>query len=35
MGENGRRAVLERYHWEHEEKKLLDLYAKLLPNGAP
>jgi len=35
MSENGRRAVLERYNWEHEEKKLLDLYARLLPNGAP
>lgn len=35
MGENGRRAVLERYNWEHEEKKLLDLYARLLPDKAP
>ena len=29
MGENGRRAVEERYNWENEEKKLLELYAKL------
>jgi glycosyltransferase involved in cell wall biosynthesis len=26
MGENGRRAVKERYNWAHEEKKLLELY---------
>ena len=26
MGENGRRAVQERYNWAHEEKKLLELY---------
>ncbi|MBN1995840.1 MAG: glycosyltransferase family 4 protein [Anaerolineae bacterium] len=30
MGENGRQAVLERYNWESEAKKLLDLYAFLL-----
>jgi glycosyltransferase involved in cell wall biosynthesis len=30
MGENGRRAVVERYNWEKEGKKLLDLYAQLL-----
>lgn len=29
MGENGRRAVRERYNWQIEERKLLDLYAKL------
>jgi len=29
MGENGRRAVEEKYNWENEEKKLLELYAKL------
>ena len=27
MGENGRKAVLEKYNWPVEEKKLLDLYA--------
>jgi glycosyltransferase involved in cell wall biosynthesis len=34
MGENGRRAVVERYNWPVEEHKLLDFYAHL-PNGAP
>ena len=30
MGENGRRAVVERYNWAQEEKKLLQLYQDLL-----
>lgn len=30
MGENGRRMVVEKYNWESESKKLLDLYFKLL-----
>lgn len=30
MGENGRRAVIERYNWAIEERKLLALYAKVL-----
>ena len=30
MGENGRKAVLEKYNWEHEEKKLLRIYDELL-----
>jgi len=30
MGENGRRAVLEKYNWENESKKLLEIYKKLL-----
>jgi hypothetical protein len=30
MGENGRRAVLERYNWSIEEGKLLELYKQLL-----
>jgi glycosyltransferase involved in cell wall biosynthesis len=30
MGENGRRAVEGRYNWSIEERKLLDLYEKLL-----
>lgn len=30
MGENGRRAVLEKYNWENEAKKLLALYERLL-----
>ena len=29
MGENGRRAVEEKYNWETEGEKLLDLYKKL------
>jgi glycosyltransferase involved in cell wall biosynthesis len=30
MGENGRRAVLEKYNWEKERAKLLVLYEELL-----
>jgi len=30
MGENGRRAVIERYNWEKESEKLLKLYKELL-----
>jgi len=30
MGENGRRAVVERYNWRMEEKKLIGLYERLL-----
>ena len=30
MGRNGQRAVLEKYNWENESKKLLALYSKLL-----
>jgi len=30
MGENGRRAVLEKYNWESEGKKLLALYEEVL-----
>jgi len=30
MGENGRRAVEEKYNWEMESKKLLGVYSKLL-----
>ncbi len=29
MGENGREAVLEKYNWEIEEKKLFEIYHKL------
>lgn len=29
MGENGRKAVLEKYNWEKESEKLLNLYATL------
>ncbi len=30
MGENGRKAVIEKFNWSEEEKKLLDLYKTLL-----
>jgi len=30
MGENGRRAVVEKYSWESEGEKLLELYEELL-----
>jgi glycosyltransferase involved in cell wall biosynthesis len=30
MGENGRRAVDEKYNWQIEERKLLEFYARLL-----
>lgn len=29
MGENGKRAVLEKYNWENESKKLLKIYQNL------
>ncbi|GAB3465651.1 glycosyltransferase family 4 protein [Massilia terrae] len=29
MGENGRRAVVEKYNWQAESRKLLDFYARL------
>lgn len=29
MGENGRRAVLEKYNWENESQKLLKIYEEL------
>jgi glycosyltransferase involved in cell wall biosynthesis len=30
MGRRGRQAVLERYNWEHEERKLLAVYQEVL-----
>jgi len=30
MGENGCRAVIEKYNWENEGKKLIRLYEELL-----
>lgn len=30
MGQNGRKAVLEKFNWNNEEIKLFDFYAKLL-----
>ena len=29
MGENGKRAVKEKYNWSLEESKLLNIYEKL------
>ena len=29
MGLNGQRAVLEKYNWDNEAKKLLDFYRRL------
>ncbi|MCM8808341.1 MAG: glycosyltransferase, partial [Candidatus Omnitrophica bacterium] len=29
MGENGRRAVLEKYNWDIESKKLIEIYENL------
>ncbi|MFA5400918.1 MAG: glycosyltransferase family 4 protein [Dehalococcoidia bacterium] len=34
MGENGRKAVMQKYNWEIEEKKLLDVYNRCLSRGA-
>jgi glycosyltransferase involved in cell wall biosynthesis len=30
MGDNGRKAVLEKYNWNNEEKKLIELYNTIL-----
>jgi len=30
MGENGRKAVVVKYNWETESKKLIDVYENLL-----
>jgi len=30
MGTNGKKAVLEKYNWDVEEKKLLEVYAKII-----
>ena len=30
MGENGRKAILEKYNWENESKKLLKIYSEIL-----
>jgi glycosyltransferase involved in cell wall biosynthesis len=29
MGENGRKAVIEKYNWEHESKELVSLYSRM------
>jgi glycosyltransferase involved in cell wall biosynthesis len=33
MGENGRTAVLEKYNWSMEERKLLDFYERIIADG--
>lgn len=33
MGKRGQTAFREKYNWQKEEKKLLDLYGELLPTG--
>jgi len=30
MGQNGRRAVEEKYNWKNEAKKLIELYESIL-----
>lgn len=30
MGEKGRQAVIEKYNWENESKKLIDVYTKVI-----
>jgi len=34
MGENGRKAVSEKYNWENESKKLLDIYQQLTTDNS-
>jgi glycosyltransferase involved in cell wall biosynthesis len=34
MGRNGRKAVLERYNWPNEERKLLDFYDRIFSASA-
>ncbi len=34
MGHNGRKAILNKYNWEEESKKLLGFYSKLVTNLA-
>jgi glycosyltransferase involved in cell wall biosynthesis len=29
MGKNGKKAVMEKYNWANEERKLLSLYKRL------
>jgi glycosyltransferase involved in cell wall biosynthesis len=35
LGENGRMAALDRYHWGEDQKELLDVYRELDSNSAP
>ena len=35
LGRNGHRAALERYNWESERAKLLDVYERLAPGAPP
>jgi len=32
MGKNGQKAVLEKYNWENEEKKLIQIYNNIIKN---
>jgi glycosyltransferase involved in cell wall biosynthesis len=32
MGENGKKAILEKYNWEREGRKLLEIYSRVLDN---
>ena len=32
MGKNGKKAILEKYNWEKEGRKLLEIYARVLDN---
>jgi len=32
MGKKGKKAILEKYNWEKEGRKLLDIYARILDN---
>jgi len=34
MGENGKKAVFEKYNWEKESKKLLDIYQQLTTDNS-
>jgi len=34
MGQNGKKAVLERYNWGAEEKRLFEAYQNLIAESA-
>jgi hypothetical protein len=34
MGKNGQKAVVSKYNWKNEEKKLFELYNDLSGNNA-
>ena len=35
MGVNSRKAIVEKYNWENESRKLIALYARLVPSTCP